>query len=57
LNRLYPGRLDVEKDRLLIGNRKALDAMKAGAEPATVERLWAADLAAYLERRKPFLLY
>jgi uncharacterized protein YbbC (DUF1343 family) len=57
LNRLYPGKLDVEKDRLLIGNRKALDAIKAGAEPATVERLWAADLAAYLDRRKPFLLY
>jgi uncharacterized protein YbbC (DUF1343 family)/CubicO group peptidase (beta-lactamase class C family) len=57
LNRLYPGKLDVEKDRLLIGNRKALDAMKAGAEPAAVERQWAADLAAYLDRRKPFLLY
>jgi uncharacterized protein YbbC (DUF1343 family) len=57
LNRLYPGNLDLEKDRLLIGNRKTLDAMKAGVEPAAVERQWAADLAAYLERRKPFLLY
>jgi uncharacterized protein YbbC (DUF1343 family) len=57
LNRLYPGKLDLEKDRLLIGNRKALDAMKAGVEPASIEQQWAASLAAYLERRKPFLLY
>ena len=57
LNRLYPGNLDLEKNRMLIGNRKTLDAMKAGADPVAIEREWAADLAAYLERRKPFLLY
>jgi len=57
LNRLYPGKVDLEKDRLLIGNRKALEAMKAGSEPGTIERQWTGDLEAYAERRKPFLLY
>jgi uncharacterized protein YbbC (DUF1343 family) len=57
LNRLYPGKIDPEKDRLLIGNRKTIDAMKAGADPKTIEERWAGDLARYLERRKPFLLY
>ena len=57
LNRLYPGKIDLERDRLLIGNRRTMDAMKAGTDPATIERRWAEDVAAYLKRREPFLLY
>jgi uncharacterized protein YbbC (DUF1343 family) len=57
LNRLYPGKIDLERDRLLIGNRRTMDAMKAGTDPATIERQWTEDVAAYLKRREPFLLY
>jgi uncharacterized protein YbbC (DUF1343 family) len=57
LNRLYPGKLDLERCKLSIGNRKAIDAMKAGAEPASIEQLTADPLVGYMERRKKFLLY
>ncbi|HEY6347471.1 MAG TPA: exo-beta-N-acetylmuramidase NamZ domain-containing protein [Bryobacteraceae bacterium] len=57
LNRLYPGTIDLERDRLLIGNRRTMDAMKAGTDPTMIERQLAEDVAAYLKRREPFLLY
>ncbi len=57
LQRLYPGKLDLEACRLSIGNRKTIDAMKAGTDPGTIEARIAEDLAAFAARRKPFLLY
>ena len=57
LNRLYPGKIDFERCKLSIGNRKTIDAMKSGAEPSAIEQGMATDLADYLERRKSFLLY
>lgn len=57
LNRLYPGKIDFEKCKLSIGNRRTIDAMKAGRDPATIERGLTRDLAEYVERRKQFLLY
>ncbi len=57
LQRLYPGKLDIEACKLSIGNRKVIDAMKAGADPGTIEQHMADDLAAFAERRKPFLMY
>jgi uncharacterized protein YbbC (DUF1343 family)/CubicO group peptidase (beta-lactamase class C family) len=57
LQRLYPGKLDLDRCRLSIGNRKVIDAMKAGTDPGTIEARIAEDLAAFAVRRKPFLLY
>src|SRR5262249_55609719 len=57
LNRLYPGKLDLEKCRLLIGNRATIDAIRAGTDPSTIEQHLAEDLAAFADRRQPFLLY
>jgi uncharacterized protein YbbC (DUF1343 family)/CubicO group peptidase (beta-lactamase class C family) len=57
IQRLYPGKLDLEACRLSIGSRKVIDAMKAGTDPGTIEAHIAEDLAAYAARRKPFLLY
>jgi uncharacterized protein YbbC (DUF1343 family) len=57
LNKLYPGRLDLEKCKLSVGNRHTIDLMKAGNDPAAIEASLRADLARYEERRKPFLLY
>ena len=57
LNRLYPGKIDFDRCKLSIGNRKTIDAMKAGAEPSAIEQAMANDLAAYMDRRKAFLLY
>ena len=57
LNRLYPGKIDLERDRLLLGNRRTINAMKAGTDPAIIERQLAEDVAIFLKRREPFLLY
>ncbi len=57
LQRLYPGKVDFEACKLSIGNRKVIDAMKAGTDPGTIEQHMADDLAAFAERRKAFLLY
>jgi uncharacterized protein YbbC (DUF1343 family) len=57
LQKLYPGKIDFEACRHLIGNRKVIDAMKAAMDPGTIEQSIAEDLRLFVERRKPFLLY
>jgi uncharacterized protein YbbC (DUF1343 family) len=57
IQRLYPGKLDIEKCRLSIANRKVMDAMKAGTDPSTIELHMQSDLDGYVARRKAFLLY
>ncbi|HEX5432260.1 MAG TPA: exo-beta-N-acetylmuramidase NamZ domain-containing protein [Bryobacteraceae bacterium] len=57
LQKLYPGKLDLEKCKRSIGNRKILDAMEAGTDPGAIEERMRDDLAAFAARRKPFLLY
>jgi len=57
LEKLYPGNIDFEACRFLIGNRKVIDAFKAGAAPGTIEDSLADDTQAFVQRRRPFLLY
>jgi len=57
LQKLYPGKIDVEASKQLIGNRRVIDALKAGDDPRVIEQSFADDLAAYVTRRQPFLLY
>ena len=57
LQRLYPGKLDLEACRRSIGNRKVIDELKAGVDPGTIEEYMLDDLAAFEARVKPFLLY
>jgi uncharacterized protein YbbC (DUF1343 family) len=57
LERLYPGKLDLEACKHSIGNRALLDAMKAGVDPGTIEQQILPALAAFTARRAPFLLY
>jgi uncharacterized protein YbbC (DUF1343 family) len=55
LRALYPGKIDVEASRNLIGNRAVLDALKSGEDPSTVaEKFSPRD---FLGRRAPYLLY
>lgn len=54
LQTLYPGKIDFEACRLLIGNRAVLETMKtAGDAQSMVED----HARAFLDRRRPFLLY
>jgi len=57
LNRLYLGKLDIERCKLSIGNRKTIDGIKAGADPSVIERALEENLNGYAERQRKFLLY
>jgi uncharacterized protein YbbC (DUF1343 family) len=50
LHALYPGKLDFDLSRNLIGSRTSVDALKSGRVPSF-------DPAGFLARRAPFLLY
>jgi uncharacterized protein YbbC (DUF1343 family) len=57
LQTLYPGKLDFDKCKGLIGNHALIDGLKSQTDPLT---LWLAvqqQAAQFIERRKPFLLY
>ena len=57
LGKLYPGKLDMESCKRLIGNRKALDAMKAGEDPRAIEQRMEDEIRTFEERRRLYLLY
>jgi uncharacterized protein YbbC (DUF1343 family)/CubicO group peptidase (beta-lactamase class C family) len=57
LHKLYPGKIDVEQSKQLIGNRKVIDALKAGTDPRVIEQGLMTDLASFMNRRRPYLLY
>jgi uncharacterized protein YbbC (DUF1343 family) len=57
LGKLYPGKIDLESCRKLIGNRKVIELMKSGEDPRAIEQRIADDLAVFDQRRRPYLLY
>ncbi|MDP8979402.1 MAG: DUF1343 domain-containing protein [Acidobacteriota bacterium] len=57
LEKLYPGKIDWEVDRFLIGNREVLDAGKSGVDPRTTVEKMREPVDAFLERRRKYLLY
>jgi uncharacterized protein YbbC (DUF1343 family)/CubicO group peptidase (beta-lactamase class C family) len=57
LQKLYPGKIDFELSKQLIGNRKVIDALKGGDDPRVIEQGLMNDIASFMNRRRPFLLY
>ncbi len=57
LQRLYPGKINFEACRFLIGSREVVDALKAGAAPGGIEERVREQLQKFEDRRRPFLLY
>lgn len=57
LQKLYPGKVDFESCRFLVGNRAVLDAMKKAEDPRTIEQGLEEPIHAFLDRRRPYLLY
>jgi uncharacterized protein YbbC (DUF1343 family) len=57
LLKLYPGKIDLETNKKLIGNRDAMARLQAGLDPREVFRLETEALRQFLETRKRFLLY
>jgi uncharacterized protein YbbC (DUF1343 family) len=57
LQKMYPGKIDFEQSKQLIGNRKVIDALKAGDDPRVIEQNLLTETADFMLRRQPFLLY
>ncbi|MBV8551947.1 MAG: DUF1343 domain-containing protein [Acidobacteriaceae bacterium] len=58
LGKLYPGELDFEKCRFLIGNHEIIQQLTSGQGDPSV--LWSTaerEASSFAERRKPYLLY
>jgi uncharacterized protein YbbC (DUF1343 family) len=57
LEKLYPGKINFEASRFLIGNREVIDALKSGVEPGAIEQRVQQQVQRFEERRRPYLLY
>jgi uncharacterized protein YbbC (DUF1343 family) len=55
LHRLYP-EFSLSKERLIV-NVDTTQALNNGDDPRKIAAAWAADLAAFEQRRQPYLLY
>lgn len=57
LHRLYPTEFNMEKASRLVANVNTMLALDNGEDPRTIAASWNSDLAAFKERRAPYLLY
>jgi uncharacterized protein YbbC (DUF1343 family)/CubicO group peptidase (beta-lactamase class C family) len=57
LQTLYPGKIDFEKCRNLIGNRETINGLLQGKPALDIWTAAQADAAKFADRRKPFLIY
>jgi uncharacterized protein YbbC (DUF1343 family) len=55
--RLHGAKLETAETWRLYGSREQLDAVKNGADPATISAAWAVGEARWRERRAKYLLY
>jgi SSS family transporter len=57
LHHLYPTQFKLEKATALVANSETMAALARGDDPRTIAASWAADLAAFKQRREKYLLY
>jgi uncharacterized protein YbbC (DUF1343 family) len=57
LHRLYPKEWDLERLDRILQSKPALALLREGRTVGEIERVWAADLASFVERRRAVLLY
>jgi uncharacterized protein YbbC (DUF1343 family) len=57
LQRLYPGKVNFEACRFLIGSRAVVETLKWGEDLADIQAFLDRSVAQFLARRNPFLLY
>jgi len=55
--KLYPGKLDLSQDKLLIGSAEAVRQLQAGDDPRSIQRGFQDAVAAFVRMREPYLLY
>jgi len=57
IQKLYPGKLDFSVDRKLIGSEEVIGRLAAGEDPRSIEQSLMDQVAAFVKRRAPYLLY
>ncbi|MBV8866320.1 MAG: DUF1343 domain-containing protein [Acidobacteriaceae bacterium] len=57
LQKLFPGKLDIEKCRFLIGNQKMVSDLKSSSDAWAIWYEAQQEVAQFAERRKRYLLY
>lgn len=57
LQKLYPGKMDFETNRFLIGNRKLIEELKTGRDPRTIVPELEEGINGFLTRGAPYLIY
>jgi uncharacterized protein YbbC (DUF1343 family) len=55
--KLYPGKLDLSRNKLLIGSAEAIRRLQAGDDPRTIQQGFQDAVAAFVKMRQPYLLY
>jgi uncharacterized protein YbbC (DUF1343 family) len=57
MQKLYPGKIDWEVNRFLIGNRSVIQQEKDGVDPRTIVQNMEDSVKDFVERRAKYLLY
>jgi uncharacterized protein YbbC (DUF1343 family)/CubicO group peptidase (beta-lactamase class C family) len=57
LQKLYPGKLDFESCKWLIGSREVINDLESGKDPSVILSLVQRQATEFAQRRSPFLLY
>lgn len=57
LQKLYPGKIDLETNARLIGSREVIRALREGIDPQAIEEQCKPRLDEFIARRKAYLLY
>lgn len=57
LQKLYPGKIDFDRCRFLIGNHKVIDEEKDGVDPRTIVQHMEENLKGFEAERSKYLLY
>jgi len=57
LQKLYPGKIDFEAGKKLIGSAEVIRALAAGDDPRDIQQKMADSVAAFIKLREKYLLY
>ncbi len=57
IQKLYPEKIDLSLNKLLIGSAAAIRQLQAGDDPRTIQQGFQDAVAAFVKTREPYLLY
>ncbi|WP_317890964.1 sodium:solute symporter family transporter [Granulicella arctica] len=57
VNHLYPEKFNLARANTIIGSASTMQGLQAGQDPRSIAAAWADSLAAFRQRRQPYLLY